>query len=142
MTPRAVAAREEELSDWLMDHDVDQDWLIAPALAAAGLDVDWCEQVAAVLDGDALGTGLEWIAHAVIDVHPAVRGEGIDRPDLRPGRRGEVVFADGPGVAAEHRRPGGAGEHPDDAGAQARGGITVDRDYAPTSRGSRRWPAS
>ena len=64
MTPRAVAAREEELSDWLQDHDVDQDWLIAPALAAAGLDVQWCEQVATVLDGGALGPGLEWIAHA------------------------------------------------------------------------------
>ena len=64
LTTRAVAAREEELSDWLMDNKVDQDWLIAPALAAAGLDVQWCEQVASLLDGNALGPGLEWIAHA------------------------------------------------------------------------------
>ena len=47
-----------------MDNKVDQDWLIAPALAAAGLDVQWCEQVASLLDGNALGPGLEWIAHA------------------------------------------------------------------------------
>jgi signal transduction histidine kinase len=65
MSPRAIAAREEELSDWLVDHDVDQDWLIAPALAAAGLDVQWCDRVAAVLDRGALAPGLEWIAHAL-----------------------------------------------------------------------------
>ena len=65
MSARAASALEEELSDWLTDHGVDQDWLIAPGLAAAGLDVTWCEQVAAVLSEDALSPGLEWIANAL-----------------------------------------------------------------------------
>ena len=45
--PLALADREDELTDWLADHDVTEDWLVAPALAAAGADVAWCERVAA-----------------------------------------------------------------------------------------------
>jgi signal transduction histidine kinase len=61
-SPLALAAREDELSDWLVEHNIDRDWLIAPALAAAGIDIAWCDKVADVLDGDALGPGLEWLA--------------------------------------------------------------------------------
>lgn len=60
--PIDLADQEDELSSWLEDHDVDRDWVIAPALAAAGVDVRWCEKVAAVLGRDALGVGLEWLA--------------------------------------------------------------------------------
>ena len=35
-TAIALADREDELSEWLVDHEVDRDWEIAPALAAAG----------------------------------------------------------------------------------------------------------
>jgi len=37
-------------------------WTIAPALAAAGVDRDWCNRAAAVLDESALGPSLEWVA--------------------------------------------------------------------------------
>ena len=60
--PMAVADREDALSDWLSDHRVDRDWLIAPALAAAGVDLDWCERAAEVLGPGALEPGLEWVA--------------------------------------------------------------------------------
>lgn len=59
--PMALADREDELSDWLADHDVEDDWLIAPPLAGAGADVDWCERAAGVLGG-ALSPGLAWVA--------------------------------------------------------------------------------
>ena len=42
----ALADREDELADWLGAHDVDRDWDIAPALAAAGADLAWCEELA------------------------------------------------------------------------------------------------
>ncbi|GAA4424723.1 ATP-binding protein [Georgenia halophila] len=61
----ALAEREDALSGWLTDHGVDRDWLLAPALAAAGADVGWCERVAATLDGAALQAGFEWVAGAV-----------------------------------------------------------------------------
>ena len=60
--PLLVADREEAVADWLADHDVDEGWRIAPTLAAAGADVDWCERAAAVLDGTTLGPALEWVA--------------------------------------------------------------------------------
>jgi len=37
-------------------------WGIAPPLAAAGVDLAWCERAAGLLDGAALGPGLEWVA--------------------------------------------------------------------------------
>ncbi|HST65995.1 MAG TPA: ATP-binding protein, partial [Mycobacteriales bacterium] len=65
LTPLELADREDALSDWLTDHGVTRDWLIAPPLAAAGLDVVWCEKVAAVLAGGPLEAGLEWVANSL-----------------------------------------------------------------------------
>jgi signal transduction histidine kinase len=59
-----VADREDALSDWLAAHGVERGWLIAPALASAGVDVAWCERAAAVLAGVSLEAGLEWVAHS------------------------------------------------------------------------------
>ncbi len=47
---------------WLEAHDVVNAWRIGPALAAAGVEVDWCERAADVLDGATLEPGLEWVA--------------------------------------------------------------------------------
>ncbi len=58
----ALAEREDGLSTWLADHGIDRDWVIAPALAAAGVDVAWCDRVASAFDGAALQAGLEWVA--------------------------------------------------------------------------------
>jgi signal transduction histidine kinase len=65
--PMALADQEEALSDWLADHNVENDWVIAPALASAGVDIDWCERVAAAL-GDALDPALAWVA-STLTVH-------------------------------------------------------------------------
>ena len=60
--PMVIADREEALSTWLSRHEVEQDWLIAPSLAGAGVDIAWCERASEVLDGGALEPGLEWVA--------------------------------------------------------------------------------
>ena len=60
--PLAAADREDELSDWLDARGVAATWRIAPTLAAAGAELDWCERAAAVLEGAALEPGLEWVA--------------------------------------------------------------------------------
>jgi signal transduction histidine kinase len=59
--PVDLADNENTISDWLDDHGVEKDWFIAPPLAAAGADVEWCERAAVVL-GDAVEPGLEWVA--------------------------------------------------------------------------------
>ena len=62
LDPLAVADREEALSDWLDAHGVDAAWRIAPALAAAGADIAWCERAAQILGDGTLEPGLEWVA--------------------------------------------------------------------------------
>jgi signal transduction histidine kinase len=61
----ALAEREDDLSTWMADRGIDRDWVIAPALAGAGVDLAWCEQAAASLKGAALQAGLEWVASTV-----------------------------------------------------------------------------
>jgi signal transduction histidine kinase len=68
LTAIALADREDELSDWLVDHDVDRDWEIAPVLAAAGADVAWCEEVARALPEEAVGPALEWVSASLSTV--------------------------------------------------------------------------
>jgi signal transduction histidine kinase len=63
--PIKVADREEVLSSWLVEHDIAREWVIAPVLAAAGVDVAWCERAATVLTESALEPGLEWVSSAL-----------------------------------------------------------------------------
>ncbi len=62
MDPLDRADLEEALVSWLGRHGVERDWTIAPPLAAAGVDLAWCERAADVLPGPALEHGLEWVA--------------------------------------------------------------------------------
>ncbi|HEX7160578.1 MAG TPA: ATP-binding protein [Trebonia sp.] len=61
----ALADLEDDLTDWLNRHGVSREWVIAPSLAAAGVDTDWCERAALILDGPTLEPGLEWAASAL-----------------------------------------------------------------------------
>jgi signal transduction histidine kinase len=65
LNPLALADREEALTDWLTAHGVKAAWDVAPALAAAGADVAWCERAGQILDGGTLEPGLEWVASAL-----------------------------------------------------------------------------
>ena len=62
LSPLDLADQEDFLSAWLTGHGVENEWLIAPVLAAAGVNVAWCERAAQALDGPALQPGLEWVA--------------------------------------------------------------------------------
>ncbi len=60
--PLDMVDREEAISDWLEARGVVNAWRIAPPLAAAGVDVDWCVAVATILSPDTLEPGLDWVA--------------------------------------------------------------------------------
>jgi signal transduction histidine kinase len=64
-SPLALADQEDALSLWLSQHGVAREWSIAPPLAAAGVDLDWCERAASALTGSALEPGLEWVASSL-----------------------------------------------------------------------------
>jgi signal transduction histidine kinase len=57
--------REDAIADWLDDHGVDRSWVIAAALAAAGVDDSFCERVLDAVGPDALGPGLQLVAGSV-----------------------------------------------------------------------------
>ncbi len=61
-TPMQVADAEDELGEWLEDHDIADAWNLASSLAGAGVTVDWCKEAADLLPGPALEPGLEWVA--------------------------------------------------------------------------------
>jgi signal transduction histidine kinase len=60
----ALADAEDRLDGWLERRGIERSWEIAPALAAADADVDWCERADALL-GPALSAGLGWVAATV-----------------------------------------------------------------------------
>ncbi|HET7328929.1 MAG TPA: ATP-binding protein [Nocardioidaceae bacterium] len=62
LDPLSLADQEEALSEWLERHGVGRAWGIGPTLAAAGVDLAWCERAATVLEGSTLEPGLEWVA--------------------------------------------------------------------------------
>jgi signal transduction histidine kinase len=60
--PVALADAEEAIAEWLEMRGARNAWRIAPALAASGADIDWCERAAQVMAEDTLEPGLDWVA--------------------------------------------------------------------------------
>ena len=61
----ATADREDAISDWLDANGVGDGWVLAPPLAAAGADPDWCRRMREALGPAALDPGLGWVASAM-----------------------------------------------------------------------------
>ncbi|HEX4470437.1 MAG TPA: ATP-binding protein [Nocardioides sp.] len=63
----AIADREDQLAPWLERHEITgpRAWSMAASLAAAGIDVAWCEQAHEALGDGALSPGLDWISATV-----------------------------------------------------------------------------
>jgi signal transduction histidine kinase len=56
------ADHEQALATWLSRRGVVRAWSIAPPLAAAGVNLEWCARAETVLGPAALEPGLEWLA--------------------------------------------------------------------------------
>ncbi len=65
LPPLAVSEAEDELADWLEDHDIVDGWDLAPALVAAGVDAAWLDEVAATMPPELLPDGIHWVAYAL-----------------------------------------------------------------------------
>ncbi|WP_369252174.1 ATP-binding protein [Geodermatophilus amargosae] len=57
--------REDELGDWLDDHDVARPWELAAVFVPAGLDPASLQLVADAVDADFLEPALRWLAYTV-----------------------------------------------------------------------------
>lgn len=65
LSPLKAADREDELSDWLEDHGIQESWRVAPTFVQAGLDTDWLEQVAATVAEDVLPGAIGWLNYTI-----------------------------------------------------------------------------
>ncbi len=63
--PMELSDREDALTDWLDDHDVQASWDVAPVLAAAGLDVPWMEEVLTAVGPKYLEGAVRWLMYTV-----------------------------------------------------------------------------
>lgn len=50
---------------WLSGHGVEEEWLLAPALAAAGIDAEWCDRLAEIAGPAALVPAIGWVASSL-----------------------------------------------------------------------------
>jgi signal transduction histidine kinase len=65
LTAMQASDREDEITDWLDDHDFTDGWQIAPILVAAGLDTAWLDEIGTEAPRVHLESGLRWIAYAL-----------------------------------------------------------------------------
>jgi signal transduction histidine kinase len=101
------ADREEFIGTWLEDHDVGIAWLLAPLLAARGVDQAWLDELETIVGPEALLPAVRWItstvgmwsiltelgdatariSHLVEDVktYSAMDRAALDRTDIKAG---------------------------------------------------------
>ncbi|HEX6758688.1 MAG TPA: ATP-binding protein [Propionibacteriaceae bacterium] len=65
LSPVEVGEAEDELSDWLEDHGMDDAWDLAPPLVAAGVNTEWLDEVAETVPATLLADGLHWVTYAL-----------------------------------------------------------------------------
>jgi signal transduction histidine kinase len=65
LSPVEVGEAEDELSDWLEDHGIDDGWDLAPPLVAAGVNTEWLDEVAETVPATLLADGLHWVTYAL-----------------------------------------------------------------------------
>ena len=65
LSPSQVADAEDELTDWLDDHGIDDGWDLAPALVAAGVRTEWLDEVTETVPEALLADGIHWVAYAL-----------------------------------------------------------------------------
>ena len=65
LTALESADREDDISDWLEDHDVGHGFEIASTFVAAGVDGDWLDLVANAAPPDSLSGAIHWLYYTI-----------------------------------------------------------------------------
>ncbi|HMG44819.1 MAG TPA: ATP-binding protein [Acidimicrobiales bacterium] len=65
LSPMEASDREDALGEWLEDHGVADSWDVAPALVAAGLDVEAVQHLVDVLGPERFPSGLASLVYAL-----------------------------------------------------------------------------
>jgi signal transduction histidine kinase len=65
LSPLEESEREDELTDWLDGHGVQQGWELAPVLTAAGTSTEFLDRVAAGAPPDMLDGAVRWLTYTL-----------------------------------------------------------------------------
>ena len=65
LSPVQESEREDELTDWLDEHQVRNGWELAPVLVSAGTTTDFLERVAAGAGGGMLDGAVRWLTYTL-----------------------------------------------------------------------------
>jgi signal transduction histidine kinase len=69
LTALEISDREEQIGEWLEDHNISAAWDFAPSFVDAGLDIDWLERVSASVDEVDAATSLQgaiaWLRYTI-----------------------------------------------------------------------------
>ncbi|MCE3550927.1 ATP-binding protein [Pseudonocardia sp. RS11V-5] len=63
--PLETGDAEDEVGEWIADQGIDGGWDIAPNFVAAGIDVDWLQQVKASVPAPILESAVRWLNYTV-----------------------------------------------------------------------------
>jgi signal transduction histidine kinase len=65
LAPMEASDREDEITDWLEDHEIRDGWDLSPTFVSAGLDVAWLEHIAVTVEPEILEGALRWLNYTV-----------------------------------------------------------------------------
>jgi signal transduction histidine kinase len=65
LAPLEASDREDEMSDWLDDCGIADGWQLSPTFVAAGLSVEWLEEVRDAVGEEMLESALRWLNYTV-----------------------------------------------------------------------------
>ncbi|MEU7816100.1 ATP-binding protein [Pseudonocardia sp. NPDC049154] len=63
--PLEAGDAEDEVGEWISDQGIEGGWDIAPNFVAAGIDVDWLQQVKASVPAPILESAVRWLNYTV-----------------------------------------------------------------------------
>jgi len=63
--PMEASDAEDAVGDWLDGYGIEGGWDLAPVLVQAGLDTEWLDQVAEIVETDDLEGAIRWLTYTV-----------------------------------------------------------------------------
>ena len=65
LDPLEASDREDALSDWFDDHGLRSGYEMAPTFVQAGIDVEWLDKIADIVDAEMLEGAVRWLAYTL-----------------------------------------------------------------------------
>ncbi|HEY7010309.1 MAG TPA: ATP-binding protein, partial [Jatrophihabitantaceae bacterium] len=65
LSPLDAADREDAMSDWFDEHGLRSGFEMAPTFVQAGIDVEWLDQVADIVDDEMLEGAVRWLSYTL-----------------------------------------------------------------------------